>query len=321
MYSQQKQQCQYYQQYYVSQQQQQQQQQQQPQSGMRQHSHSVSGYYPTHQQNHQLPQMRQRAQSHPQQPQQLQRAQRSHSHSNLHQHAQSQSQSQQQQHGLMLNEQLINGQQSQMRNICALSASNLCGYEMNMNAQLEQFANFSTLQLQQALSQYPLWLQKEYMRRIKRQYDEMYVIEDPKIHHWSAICPRKEEQKNQTKNDKKNNDENVVINEQSESEGRLTDDDDEYFSDSASAQMSPSPFSYSPHNPENTTSPKGTHDDGISGAPILSINGASNNTLISPSIAPTTPGRPVTCFMVLEDMTTNDDEEEGNQEDEEEEEE
>jgi len=60
---------------------------------------------------------------------------------------------------------------------------------------LQQFANYSQLQLQQALAQYPQWLQKEYIRRLQRQYEELYVVEDPKIHHWSAICPRDNDEK------------------------------------------------------------------------------------------------------------------------------
>lgn len=39
-------------------------------------------------------------------------------------------------------------------------------------------------------SQYPQWVQKEYMRRLQRQFEELNTIEDPKIHHWSNIYPR-----------------------------------------------------------------------------------------------------------------------------------
>ena len=139
---------------------------------------------------------------------------------------------------------------------------------MHSNNHLLQHLHPSSIQIQRALCKYPLWLQKEYMRRIKRQYEELYVVEDPKIHHWSAICPRNEIKKESQQQQQQHpysllspqssiaNDENINIH---QTTVLLSDDDNDYLSESHSAPMSPSPFSYSPHNPENTISDDRNH--------------------------------------------------------------
>eukprot|EP01083_Nonionella_stella_P036233 98880_1 len=92
------------------------------------------------------------------------------------------------QSGIVL--QSLSNAQTMQPTAMSSSASHIVSDNKSMNANLAQFSKYSQLQLQHALSQYPAWLQKEYMRRLQRQYEELYTVEDPKIHHWSAICPR-----------------------------------------------------------------------------------------------------------------------------------
>lgn len=84
-------------------------------------------------------------------------------------------------------------QQSQMASMNSVGGGGALssGYPMDAMAQtMAQYAQYTQPQLQQVLSAYPPWFQKELVRRLRRQYEEMYVVEDPKICHWSAICPR-----------------------------------------------------------------------------------------------------------------------------------
>jgi len=84
-------------------------------------------------------------------------------------------------------------QAKQAQQMASVGGSLQCGYGMDSSSMaqtLAQYAQYTQPQLQQVMAQYPPWFQKELMRRLQRQYEEMYVVEDPKIHHWSAICPR-----------------------------------------------------------------------------------------------------------------------------------
>jgi len=63
-------------------------------------------------------------------------------------------------------------------------------YAAGMDRQL--FAQYNALNqaANPSLQSMPQWLQKEYVRRAMRQYEELHVVEDPKILHCSRICPR-----------------------------------------------------------------------------------------------------------------------------------
>merc|ERR1719445_2152582 len=113
------------------------------------------------------------------------------------------------------------------------TAHHLLPNDASMAMQLQQFSKYSAYQLQAALAAYPTWLQKEYVRRLQRQYDELYTIEDPKILHASSICPRKA-------------DKPLTLNAFDTSTDILSDSEhSEYLSESAN--LSPSPYAYSAH--------------------------------------------------------------------------
>ena len=86
---------------------------------------------------------------------------------------------------------LSQASQAKQARMASVGGGVSCGYPMDAMAQtLAQYAQYTQPQLQQVLAAYPPWFQKELMRRLQRQYEEMYVVEDPKILHLSAICPR-----------------------------------------------------------------------------------------------------------------------------------
>jgi len=200
---------------------------------------------------------------------------------------------------------------------------------IDISSQLQQFSNYSQPQLQSIMAQYPQWLQKEYMRRLQRQYEEMYVVEDPKILHQSSICPRatnlchphaNKPQLAQLAVAAVSNAENVANNAQTQhTQSHMLAESDleaggtscEYWSESTAA--SPSPYAYSPHTQakhyETTSSPQQQAQQqqqqlGKEEEPLrLGLDGhSSSNSKWSPSAAATpAPGhKRDTCFSILD---------------------
>ena len=211
--------------------------------------------------------------------------------------------------------------------------------QASTNNGVVDYAQYTQAQFQAALAQYPAWLQKEFLRRRQRQLDELNCVEDPKIRHWSAICPRdndKDNKDNKDKNtntifndDKKtNNDTNINKNGHSNDENINTNNSNhnsihfmvsespqgrsscEYLSESAAC--SPPPYAYSPHHKhllEQTSSPhqnsKFLYDTEHEQPPSPVASAAVSST--NPTISSQSRSSMLTCFAILDTLSVTGD--------------